>query len=174
MGDPHEYLYETINTGLLRTRRTGSFATKQPNKTGSFVPFDELPDYEFDPDDFFGPLSPYSSKRDNNGKPGECGNSKKVISEEEREEALAAHFEVIRVQSYEEINEHRERRGLQSWYILTREELESVGLCLPYSLAIHPRRKYVKEKINQESQRIKELKARGIAAKPWSTWKEDN
>ena len=174
MSDPHEYLYETINNGLLRTRRTGSSATKQPNRTGTFIPFDQLPDYEFDPDDFFGPNSPYASKRDNNGKPGEPGNAKKVITDEEREEALAAHFEVIRVQSYEEINEHRESQGLTPWYILTKEELESVGLCLPYSLSINPRRVYVKEKIRKEGLRIKELRARGMKAMPWSTWKDSD
>lgn len=163
MTDPDEYLYETINNGLLRTRRTGSFATKKPNKTGSFIPFDQLPDYEFDPDDFFGPNSPYSS---NNGNP------KKLISDEQREEALAAHFEVLRVQSYEEINENRESHGLTPWYILTKEELESVGLCLPYSLSINPRRAYVKEMIRQEGQRIKELRASGIKATPWVTWKD--
>ena len=161
MNDPFVHWYEAINNGLLRTRRTGSFATKQPNKTGSFIPFNQLPDYEFDPDDFFGPTSPYASKRDSNGKPGESGNSKKVISDEEREEALAAHFEATRIQSYEEINEHRESHGLTPWYILTGEELESVGLCLPYSLSINPHRSYVKE-----------LRARGIAATPWSTWKD--
>ena len=172
MIDPYENWYETINNGLLRRRRTGSFATKQPNRTDSFIPFDQLPDYEFDPNEFFGHASPYSLKRDNNGKPGERGISKRVISDEECEEALAADFEVSRVQSYEEINEHRESHGLTPWYILTREELESVGLCLPYSLSINPDHVYVKEKIKQEGQRIKELGARGIKAMPWSTWKD--
>jgi hypothetical protein len=187
MSDPDKYLYETINKGLLRERRTGSFATKQMNKTGSFVPFNELPDYEFDPNDVFQSRSPmvieFLANRDNNGEPGEHPNSWNVsrvskstqpLSEKERDELLAKHFEIIRFQSYEDINEHRERRGLQPWYILTKEELDSVGLCIPYSLAIYPSHRYVKKKIRQEGQRIKELQATGIITTPWSTWKEDD
>ena len=169
MADGFEDWYETINKGLLRTRRTGSFATKKPIKSATFIPFDQLPDYEFDPDDFFGPNSPYSSKRDKDGKPGK---PEKVLSDEEREEALAANFEVLRVQSYKEINEHRERQGLTPWYILTKEELESVGLRIPYSLSINPRRENVEETIRKEGQRLKELRAKGMKATPWSTWKD--
>ena len=183
MPDPDEFLYETINKGLLRERRTGSFCTKKMNKTGSFVSFDELPDYEFDPDDFFGPASLIGSNTDNDGESRERADSKigsgmsnvnRSLSERERDELLAKHLEVIRVQSYEEINEHRERRRLQPWYILTKEELGLVGLCIPYSLSIHRYRRHVKAMIKQEGQRIKDLQARGIVPKPWSTWKEDD
>jgi hypothetical protein len=153
------------------------------NKTGPSVPFDELSHYEFDPH-FFSPASriEFLSKR-RNGESGELTNPEDVsnmsnvtlsLTEEEREEVLANHLEVIRLQSYEEMNEHRERRGLQPWYILTKEELDLVGLCLPYDLAINPRHRYVKEKIKREGQRIKELRAKGIAVTPWSTWKEAN
>src|SRR5271154_1670684 len=118
MPDPFEFLYGTINKGLLRERRTGSYCTKKMIKTGPFVSFDELPDYEFDPDDFFGPASPVGSNTDDDSEPGERADSKigsgmsnvnRTLSDRERDELLANHFEVIRVQSYEEINEHRER-----------------------------------------------------------------
>ena len=185
MDDPDEYLYETINIGLLRIRKTGSFSTKKLNKVGPFISFAQLPDYEFDPDEFFTPESriEFLLNRDNNGEPEDHANFKNVsrmsnvalsLSEKECDQLLAEHFEAIRVESYEDINEHRERRRLEPWYILTKEELDLVGLCIPYSLAIHPRRTYVKEMIKQEGQRLKELRARGIAAKPWSEWKADD
>ena len=185
MDDPDEYLYETINIGLLRMRKTGSFITKKINKDGPFVSFGQLPDYELDPEEFFatGSRIEFLLNRDNNGEPGDHANFKNVsrmsnvdlsLSEVECDELLAKHFEAIRVESYEDINEHRERRRLQPWYILTKEELDLVGLCIPYSLAIHPYCTYVKEMIKQEGQRLKELRARGIAAKPWSEWKADD
>jgi hypothetical protein len=185
--DPDEYLYETLNKGLLRERRTGSFTTKRINKNGPFVPFNELPDYEFDPDDFFGAGTAleieFLANRDNNGEPEEHTNPQdgsqtlkltRPLSEKEKDELLAKHFEVVRVQVYEDINEHRERRGLQPWYILTKEELDLVGLCLPYSLAIFPSHRHVKRKIEQEGQRIKELREKGVVEKPWSTWKDED
>ena len=185
--DPDEYLYEAINKGLLRERRTGSFATKRINKTGSFVPFNELPDYEFQSDDFFGSGTAleieFLANRENNEELKERADSQtgsqtskltRPLSAKEKDDLLAKHFEIIRVQSYEDINENRERRGLQPWYILTKEELDLVGLCLPYNLAICPYHRYVKERIRQESQRIKELREKGIADMPWSTWKEED
>lgn len=177
MSDSDEDLYETINKGLLRRRRTGSSCTKKSNKNGSFVSFDELPDYEFDPDDFLGPdwriILHYEQSPDDAHVTDGSDLSHITISEEKREELLSEHFELVRLQSYEEINEYRERRGLQPWYILTKEELDLVGLCIPYSLSIYPYRRYVEARIKREGQYIKEMQAKGIAVKPWSTWKED-
>ena len=184
--DPDKYLYNTINNGLLRMRKTGSFSNKRIKKeqTGSFVSFDELSDYEFDAEDFFGDTSPIEFlKEDEGGEPQDHGDTDKIerrpdgtwsLTPEQIDKALAKHFEAIRVESYEDINEHRERRGLQPWYVLTKEELNLVGLCIPYGLAINPHQLYVKETIREEGQRIKELKAKGIPVKPWATWKEDH
>jgi len=170
MEDAYKNWYDTINRGLLRRRKTGSSATKKLPNHGPFVPFDQLPDYEFDPNDFFGPNSPYSSRKDDRS--GQIIPPKKILSDQERDQILAAHFEVVRVQSYEEMNEHRERHGLEPWYILTKEELDSVGLVIPYSLCINPRREYVREMIRQEGQRLHELQEKGVKATPWSTWKD--
>ena len=86
------------------------------------------------------------------------------------EAALAEHFEVARIQAYEEINELHESLGLMPWYILTKEELELVGLCLPYKLSIYSYYSNVKVIIRKEGECIKDLWARGIKAIPWSTW----
>jgi len=184
--DPDKNLYEKINNGLLRIRKTGSFSTKRMKKeqTGSFVSFDELSDYEFDPDDFFGDTSPSEFLNgDENEEPQDHEGTDKImrrpdgtwsLTTEQIDKVLAKHFEAIRVESYEDINEHRERRGLQPWYVLTKEELDLVGLCIPYGLVINPHRTHVKETIRQEGQRIKELKAKGIPVMPWATWKEDD
>ena len=171
MEDADKNWYDIVNSGLLRRRKTGSSATKKLIKTGSFVPFDQLPDYEFDPNEFFGPNSPYSSRKDSNG---QIIPPKKILSDQERDEILAAHFEVVRVRSYEEVNEHRERGGLEPWYILTKEELDLVGLVIPYSLCINPWREYVREMIRQEGQRLQELREKGAKATPWSTWNDRN
>ena len=172
--DDYKEWYDIINRGLLRLRKTGSFDTKKPLKTplntGSFIPFDQLPDYdEFDPNYYFGPNSPYASRKDRNG---QIIGPEKVLSDKEREQILAADFEVARVHSYKDLNEHREREGLTPWYILTKEELHSVGLFLPYSLSINPRREYVAEMIRQEGLRLRELQAKGVRGTPWSTWKD--
>jgi hypothetical protein len=166
-----EDLYETVNKGLLRRRRTGSSCTKKLNKNGPFVSFD---DYEFDPDDFLGPDWRIKLHYEQSGDDSPTSDLSHItISDEKREELLSEHFERIRVLIYEEWNGGRERLGLQPWYILTKEELDLVGLCIPYSLSIYPYRSYVRARIKQEGERIKELRAKGIAAKPWSTWKED-
>jgi len=167
--DAYKGWYDVINRGLLRSLRTGSFATKKLTKGGPFIHFDQLPDYEFDPDDFFGPNSPYSSRKDRNG---QIIGPEKVLTDEERDKALAAAFEVARVQLYEEMNKNRERDGLPPWYILTKEELGSVSLFIPYSLSINPDREYVRERISQEGQRLRELLAQGVKPKPWSAWKD--
>lgn len=95
MPDPDEFLYETINEGLLRERRTGSYCTKKMNKTGPFVSFDDHPDYEFDPDDFFGPATPIGSNTDDDSEPGGRADSKigssmsnvnRSLSDKERDE----------------------------------------------------------------------------------------
>ena len=39
---------------------------------------------------------------------------------------------------------------MQPWYILIKEELGLVGLCIPYSLSIHWCRRHVKAMIKQE------------------------
>lgn len=177
MSDSDEDWYDAINEGLLRRRRTGSYCTKKMNKTGPFVSFDELPDDEFDPDDFLGPdwrIILYYEQTGDDAYATNCPDMSHItLSDEKREELLSEHFEVGRVRSYEEINEHRVRRGLQPWYILTKEQIDLVGLCIPYSLSICPYRRYVDARIEKEGQYIKELRAKGITAKPWSTWKED-
>jgi len=150
MEDADKNWYDIINSGLLRRRKTGSSATKKLIKTGSFN-------------------SPYSSRKDSNG---QILPPKKILSDQERDEILAAHFEVVRVRSYEEVNEHREHGGLEPWYILTKEELDLVGLVIHYSLCINPRREYVREMIRLEGQRLQELREKGAKATPWSTWKD--
>jgi len=170
MSDPDEDWYDVINRGLLNARRTGSYDTKKPVKGHALIPFDQLPDYEFDPNDYFGPNSPYSSRKDSNGR---IIGPEKVLSDQEREELLAADFEVARVKSYTAVNERRECENLTPWYILTKEELELVGLWIPYRLSINPIRQCVRATIRREGQRLKELRAKGVKATPWSTWKDN-
>jgi hypothetical protein len=92
--------------------------------------------------------------------------------EEERKVLIGEIFERGRQSAYELINENREAIGQQPWYILTREEVKLVGFVLPYSLVTHPNHEFIKEAIKTEGHRVKELKADGMAATPWSTWND--
>jgi len=96
--------------------------------------------------------------------------ARKLPPEEERKVLLKEIFERARRHDYEEENELETDAGRPPWYIMTAEEIEMVGLELPYSLVTHPDREFIQDYIKEEGQRLKSLRAAGLKATPWSTW----
>jgi len=90
--------------------------------------------------------------------------------EEERKALLKEIFERARRHDYEEENELEEAAGRPLWYVMTPEEIELVGLELPYSLVTHPDPEFIRDSIKEEGDRLKGLRAAGIKATPWTNW----
>jgi len=190
-----KYRYRLAIRDLVRVRRTGSCIPKDLKGGDVVLPLEQLRNALQPAMDFNRECHPtsstereykyeedpmYESDEDDDEETKEAKatwryleRARRVLPpDEERRFLIEEIFQKYRVRRFQSENDVGKFHGLAPWYIMTQEELDMVGIFLPYDLVSHPDHQFVKEAIESEGRRIKELKAAGLEVQSWSEWKK--